>query len=250
MAKQEDWIFGINPIESALTHDAGNVRELLVEQGSANPRLRELSQVARDAGVAVHARSREQLDRLTGGARHQGAVASYKRPEAQGEHDLESLVEAAGSEALFLILDGVQDPHNLGACLRSAEAAGVTAVVIPKDRAVGITPIVRKASAGAADRVPLVRATNLARAMEILRDAGVWITGLVADSEQSIHAADFKGPTALAIGGEGEGLRRLTRERCDYLAKIPMRGSVESLNVSVATGIVLFEALRQRSAPK
>ncbi|HVF36182.1 MAG TPA: 23S rRNA (guanosine(2251)-2'-O)-methyltransferase RlmB, partial [Candidatus Saccharimonadia bacterium] len=222
MSKQEDWIYGINPVESAVTHDAVNVRELLVEQGATNPRVRELSQSARDAGIAVHARSREQLDRLTGGARHQGVVASYKRPDAQGEHDLGALVEAAGKDALFLILDGVQDPHNLGACLRSAEAAGTTAVIIPKDRAVGITPIVRKSSAGAADRVPLVRATNLARAMTGLRDAGVWITGLVADGDQSIHACDFRGPTALALGGEGEGLRRLTRERCDFLAKIPM----------------------------
>ena len=247
MAKQDDWIFGIHSVEAAVSHDAVNVRELLVEQGSTNHRVRELVQKARDAGIAVHARGREQLDRLTGGARHQGVVASYRRPEAQGEQDLAALAEAAGRDALFLILDGVQDPHNLGACLRSAEAAGVTAVVIPKDRAVGVTPIVRQASAGAADRVVLVRATNLARAMQTLRDAGVWITGLVGDAETSIHAGDYRGPCAIAVGSEGEGLRRLTRERCDYLAKIPMRGQVESLNVSVATGIALFEVLRQRS---
>jgi len=248
VAKNDDWIFGINPIEAAITHDPANVREILIEQGTQNTRLRELAQRAKDAGIAVHARGREQLDRLTGGARHQGVVASYKRPEAQGEHDLAALIESAGKDALFLILDGVQDPHNLGACLRSAEAAGATAVIIPKDRAVGVTPIVRKASAGAADRVPLVRATNLARAMDTLREAGVWITGLVGDAEKSIHACDFKGPAALALGGEGEGLRRLTRERCDFLARIPMRGAVESLNVSVATGVGLFEALRQRDA--
>jgi 23S rRNA (guanosine2251-2'-O)-methyltransferase len=248
VAKNDDWIFGINPIEAAITHDAGNVREILVEQGATNARVREIAQKARDAGIAVHARGREQLDRLTGGARHQGVVASYRRPEAQGEHDLGALVEKAGKDALFLILDGVQDPHNLGACLRSAEAAGATAVIIPKDRAVGVTPIVRKASAGAADRVPLVRATNLARAMDTLREAGVWITGLVGEADQSVYMCDFKGATALAIGGEGEGLRRLTREKCDYLAKIPMKGAVESLNVSVATGIALFEALRQRGA--
>jgi 23S rRNA (guanosine2251-2'-O)-methyltransferase len=146
------------------------------------------------------------------------------------------------------VLDGVTDPHNLGACLRSAAAANVTAVIVPKDRAVGITPVVRRASAGGADRVPLVAATNLARALRALKDAGVWITGLAGDTDQTIYQVDMKGPVALVLGSEGEGMRRLTRETCDFLAKIPMPGSMESLNVSVATGIVLFEALRQRSA--
>lgn len=246
MSEKSDWIFGINPVEAALEHDTENVVELLLEQGSQNPRLRELAGRARDLGIPVHARSREQLDRLTGGARHQGAVAGYRKPQPRGEQDLGALVEAAGAQALFLILDGVQDPHNLGACLRSAEAAGVTAVVVPKDRAVGITPIVRKASAGAADRVPLVQVTNLARAMQTLRDAGVWITGLTGDGEKSIHESDLRGAVAVVLGGEAEGMRRLTRERCDFLARIPMKGTVESLNVSVATGVVLFEALRQR----
>jgi 23S rRNA (guanosine2251-2'-O)-methyltransferase len=153
----------------------------------------------------------------------------------------------AGSDALFLVLDGVTDPHNLGACLRSAAAANVTAVIVPKDRAVGLTPVVRRASAGGADRVPLVAATNLARAMRTLKDAGVWITGLAGDTEQSIYDVDLKGPVALVLGSEGEGMRRLTRENCDFVARIPMPGSMESLNVSVATGVVLFEALRQRS---
>ena len=247
MSGDSDWIFGINSIEGALEHDLTHLVEILVEQGAQNARVRELAQRARDAGVPVHARTREQLDKLTGGARHQGVVAQYKRPKGAEEGDLPSLVEAAGPEALILILDGVTDPHNLGACLRSAEAAGVTAVVVPKDRAVGITPIVRKASAGAADRVPFVRVTNLARAMDKLRDAGVWITGLAGEGEQSLYACDFKGPVAIALGGEGEGMRRLTREKCDFVAKIPMRGTVESLNVSVATGVALFEALRQRA---
>lgn len=250
MANDSDWIYGINPIDGALAHDAEHVLEVLVEQGTQNARLRELAQKARDAGIAVHARTREQLDRLTGGARHQGIVASYRRASGHEEGDLPALLEAAGSEALLVILDGVTDPHNLGACLRSAEAAGVSAVIVPKDRAVGITPIVRKASAGAADRVPFVRVTNLARAMDKLRDAGVWITGLAGDgATTSLYHCDFKGPVAIALGGEGEGLRRLTREKCDFLASIPMKGSVESLNVSVATGIALFEALRQRGSP-
>ena len=248
MADKADWIFGINPVEGALEHDLANVVEVLLEQGAQNPRLRELAGKARELGIPVHARTREQLARLTGGARHQGAVAGYRKPVARGEQDLEALVTEAGASALFLLLDGVQDPHNLGACLRSAEAAGATAVIVPKDRAVGVTPIVRKASAGAADRVPLLQVTNLARAMQTLRDAGVWITGLTGDAEKSIHAIDLRGAVALVLGGEAEGMRRLTRERCDFLARIPMRGTVESLNVSVAAGIVLFEALRQRGA--
>ncbi|MFZ1390229.1 MAG: 23S rRNA (guanosine(2251)-2'-O)-methyltransferase RlmB, partial [Dokdonella sp.] len=171
----------------------------------------------------------------------------YKAPPARSESELPALIEAAGQEALFLILDGVTDPHNLGACLRSAEAAGVTAVIVPKDKAAGITPTVRRASAGAADRVPFFAATNLSRCLRMLRDAGVWLTGFAGDGPQSLYASDFKGPVGIVIGGEGEGMRRLTREACDFVASIPMRGSVESLNVSVATGVVLFEVLRQRS---
>ncbi|MBN8480657.1 MAG: 23S rRNA (guanosine(2251)-2'-O)-methyltransferase RlmB, partial [Xanthomonadales bacterium] len=168
-------------------------------------------------------------------------------PPARTEAELPALVEAAGGEGLFLVLDGVTDPHNLGACLRSAEAAGVNAVIVPKDRAVGMTATVRRASAGAADRVPFVAATNLARALRVLKDAGVWLTGLAGDGGTSLHALDFSGPVAIVMGSEGEGMRRLTREACDHLAHIPMRGRIESLNVSVATGIALFEVLRQRA---
>ncbi len=242
-----DLIAGIHPVESALRNDSANVVEVLVEQGAQNHRVRELVSEAKRLGIEVWQRPREALDKMAPGLRHQGVVARYRRAAAHAAADLGALVAAAGPAALVLILDGVQDPHNLGACLRSAEAAGVTAVVVPKDRAADITPVVHKASAGAADRVPLVRATNLARAMDELKQAGVWITGLAGDAEGSLHAVDLRGPVAIAVGGEADGLRRLTRERCDHLARIPMRGSVESLNVSVATGIALFEALRQRA---
>lgn len=243
-----DLIAGINPVEAALRNDAANVVELLVEEGGHNPRVRELSSEARRLGIKVWGRPREALDKMAPGLRHQGVIARYKRAAAKDAGDLDALVAAAGAEALVLILDGVQDPHNLGACLRSAAAAGVTAVVIPKDRAVDLTPVVHKASAGAADRVPLVRVPNLARAMDALREAGVWITGLAGEADASLHALDLKGPVAIAVGGEADGLRRLTRDKCDHLARIPMRGEVESLNVSVATGIALFEVLRQRSS--
>ncbi|MBL8296762.1 MAG: 23S rRNA (guanosine(2251)-2'-O)-methyltransferase RlmB [Rhodanobacteraceae bacterium] len=239
-------LVGINSVEAALSHDPKNIVELFIETGSANARLKELSERARDLGVKPHGRPRELLDRMTGGARHQGVVAQYRSAPPRSEADLAALIEAAGREALVLVLDGVTDPHNLGACLRSAEAAGVTAVVVTKDKAVGITPIVRRASAGAADRVPFVVATNLARTLRALKDMGVWLVGLAGEDERSYYSLDLKGPIALVIGSEGEGMRRLTREQCDYLARIPMRGSVESLNVSVATGIALFEVLRQR----
>ena len=239
-------IFGIHAIESALTHDPGNIIELYIELDSRNARLKELSERARDAGVKPHSRPREALDRMTGGARHQGAVARYKAPPPRAESDLYELVEQAGPNALLLVLDGVTDPHNLGACLRSAEAAGVTAVVVPKDKAAGITPTVRRASSGAADRVAFFAVTNLARSLKALKDKGVWLVGLEGEAEQDFYKLDLKGPLAIVMGSEGEGMRRLTAESCDFRARIPMRGNVESLNVSVATGVTLFEALRQR----
>ncbi|TAH45827.1 MAG: 23S rRNA (guanosine(2251)-2'-O)-methyltransferase RlmB [Gammaproteobacteria bacterium] len=239
-------LIGIHSVEAALNYDAGNILELYIESGQQNPRVRELAERARDAGVKPHARDKADLDRMTGGARHQGIAAKYRTPPARTESDLPAIIEAAGSSALFLVLDGVTDPHNLGACLRSAEAAGVSAVIVPKDRAVGITPTVRRASAGAADRVPFVASTNLARSLKLLKQSGIWLTGLAGDGDQSLYACDFKGPVAVVIGSEGEGMRRLTRESCDFIARIPMQGSVESLNVSVATGVVLFEVLRQR----
>lgn len=239
-------LIGIHAVEAALNHDVGNLVELYIESGTQNPRVKELGERARELGVKPHARDRVALDRMTGGARHQGVVARYNAPAPLSESALAELAEQAGREALFLVLDGVTDPHNFGACLRSAEAAGVTAVLVPKDRAVGVTPTVRRASAGAADRVPIVAATNLSRALKSLKDAGVWLVGLEGETAQPIYTVDLGGPIAVVLGSEGEGMRRLTREACDFLARIPMRGEVESLNVSVATGIALFEALRQR----
>jgi 23S rRNA (guanosine2251-2'-O)-methyltransferase len=241
-------LFGIHSIDAALTHDPTNILELYFEANSENPRVRELSDRARELGLKPHARDKAALDRMTGGARHQGAVARYKAPPPRNESDLAALVEKAGSDALLLVLDGVTDPHNLGACLRSAEGAGVTAVIVPKDKAAGITPTVRTASAGAADRIAFFAVTNLARTLKNLKQQGVWLAGLAGDASEDFYRLDLKGPLAIVMGSEGEGMRRLTRESCDYLAHIPMRGSVESLNVSVATGVALFEALRQRGA--
>lgn len=243
----ESWIVGVNPVEGALSHEAARIAELRVEAGQRNPRVAALVDRARALNLPVHQSSRQELDRLAGEARHQGVAALYAPAPMAQETDLPTLLERDGARALLLVLDGVTDPHNLGACLRSAAAAAVTAVIVPKDRAVGLTPVVRRAAAGGADRVPLIAVTNLARTLRELKDVGVWITGLAGDTDTSIYTVDLTGPAALVLGSEGDGLRRLTRELCDFVARIPMPGGMESLNVSVATGVVLFETLRQRS---
>lgn len=253
MSKQNQWIAGINAVSAAVEHDAENVREVLIEAGAKNPRLTEIEENARRKGIDVRRVALQALDGVTGGLRHQGAVARYMAAKTWDESELPALVEAAQGKALILALDGVQDPHNLGACLRSAAAAGATAVIIPKDKAVQVNATVRKTSAGAADSVPVVRATNLARCLRDLQQMGVWIYGLAGETAVSLYSIDLRGNVALVLGGEADGLRRLTREHCDQLVTIPMPGGdaasgVESLNVSVATGVALFEAVRQRQA--
>ena len=252
MSKQNQWIAGINAVAAAVEHDADNVREVLLEAGAKNPRLGEIETQARRVGIDVRRVAQQALDGVAGGLRHQGAVARYAAARTWDEHELPGLVQAAAGKALVLVLDGVQDPHNFGACLRSAAAAGVTAVVIPKDKAVQVNATVRKTSAGAADSVPVVRVTNLARALRELQQLGVWIYGLAGEADKSLYALDLRGNVALVLGGEADGMRRLTREYCDGLVTIPMPGAsagqrIESLNVSVATGVVLFEAVRQRT---
>jgi len=239
-----DWIAGINAVAAAL--EAGqDLAEVLIDGKAKNPRLAEIGSAAKAAGIALRFVPLDQIERQAAGARHQGVIARVQSTRIYDERDLEGLIEAS-AKPLLLILDGVQDPHNLGACLRSAAAAGATAVIVPKDRAATLTPTARKVAACGAERVPLVRVTNLARCMKDLQDAGIWIVGLAGEAESSLYSVDLKGPMAIAMGGEGEGLRRLTREHCDYLAKIPMASGMESLNVSVAAGISLFEAVRQR----
>ena len=250
MSKDSQWIAGINAVASAVEHDAGNVREILVEAGAKNPRLVEIEGNARRMGIEVRKVAQQALDGVAGGLRHQGVAARYAAARTWDEHELEGLVEAAAGKALVLVLDGVQDPHNLGACLRSAAAAGVTAVIIPKDKAVQVNATVRKTSSGAADTIPVIRATNLARILRDLQKLGVWIHGLEGSADASLYHLDMTGNIALVLGGEGDGMRRLTREHCDSLVRIPMPGEFESLNVSVATGVALFEAVRQRQGKR
>ncbi|KLD69830.1 MULTISPECIES: 23S rRNA (guanosine(2251)-2'-O)-methyltransferase RlmB [Xanthomonas] len=246
MSKQNQWIVGVNAVASSVENDADNVREVLIEAGSKNPRLTEIEEQARRKGIDVRRVNTQALDGVGGQVRHQGVAARYAAARLWAENELEGLVEAAQGRALVLVLDGVQDPHNLGACLRSAAAAGVTAVVIPKDKSATVNATVRKTSAGAADRIPVVAVTNLARCLRDLQKQGVWLYGLAGEAEASLYSVDLRGNVGLVLGGEADGLRRLTREHCDGLVKIPMPGDIESLNVSVATGVTLFEAVRQR----
>jgi 23S rRNA (guanosine2251-2'-O)-methyltransferase len=238
------WIVGINPVTGALANDPSHIRHLWVEQGAHNDRVSEVLAEAKRLGVPIQACSRARLDKISGRARHQGVAANYDPPMAQSERDLTPLL--AATDTLFVVLDGVTDPHNLGACLRSAAAAGATAVIVPKDRQVAMTPVVMRAAAGAAGKLPLLEVTNLARTLRTLKAAGVWLTGLAGGAKTSLFEIDLTGNVALVVGGEGTGMRRLTRDACDHLAHIAMPGATESLNVSVATGVALFEAIRQR----
>jgi len=200
------------------------------------------------AGVKVSTADSDRLEKAAGHKQHQGVVAFAK--ELVKSNDLFEIIDTHGKNTLLLVLDGITDPHNLGACLRSADAAGVHAVVLPKDKSVGITPVVSKVACGAAETVPVITVTNLARTLEEIQDAGVWCIGTAGEASDTLYDADLNGPIAWVLGAEGDGMRRLTREKCDQLVQIPMIGSVESLNVSVASSVCLFETLRQRQFSK
>jgi 23S rRNA (guanosine2251-2'-O)-methyltransferase len=205
---------------------------------------------ARAAGVPVEETTGDSLDRAAGHDHHQGVVARCRAAPERTEAELPAFLKDLPATAFLLVLDGVQDPHNLGACLRSADAAGVQAVIVPRDNSAPLTPAVRKVASGAAETVPLFRVANLARVLETLKSAGVWLVGAAGEAERDLYDIDLRGPLALVLGAEGTGLRRLTRDLCDHLARIPMTGSVGSLNVSVAAGVCLFEAVRQRRTPR
>jgi len=243
----EEIVYGLHAVSAALKHEPERVVGLWVDRKRRDARLREVLELAESAGVPVHMEDGQALDRLSGGARHQGVFARCRAPaRAWSEDDLDSVLAAIDGPPLLLVLDGVQDPHNLGACLRSADAAGVHVVIAPADRSAGLTPTARKVACGAAESVPFIQVTNLARTLRELKERGIWLVGAAGEAERDLYAMDLRGASALVLGAEGKGMRRLTRDECDYLARIPMAGQVESLNVSVATGIFLFEAVRQR----
>ena len=239
-------IYGLHAV-TALLEQRCPVRMLWVQDSRRDERLDLLLALATQQGIAVQRVPRKKLDELTGAGRHQGVAAEAEPARARDAEDLQAFVNALRPPAFLLVLDGVQDPHNLGACLRSADAAGVQAVITPRDRAAELTPAARKVAAGAAERMPLFQVTNLARSLRWLKAQNIWLVGLTAEAEQPLYQLDLKGPLALVLGAEGSGLRRLSKAECDFLAHIPMTGGAESLNVSVAAGVALFEALRQRS---
>ena len=243
---KRNFVYGLHAVNAVLERAPERVLELWIAQPRFVARLNELKDRAQHAGVRVQSVGGEALAKLVGEVAHQGAVAAVRPLKAWDEHDLLEALKTV-ADPLLLILDGVTDPHNLGACLRTADAAGVQAVLIPRDRAATVDGVVRKVAAGAAEFVPVASVTNLARTIDRLKERGIWVVGTDGEAEQTLYAADLKRPLALVLGGEGDGMRRLTRERCDFLVRIPMAGRVESLNVSVAAGVALFEALRQRS---
>ncbi|MFO1418866.1 MAG: 23S rRNA (guanosine(2251)-2'-O)-methyltransferase RlmB [Methylotetracoccus sp.] len=239
-------VFGLHAASTAVEHGLERINGVWVDARRDDARLGKLVRRLLDAGLNIETVPRRRLDELARGGNHQGIILEIVLPAERDEDDLMQAVSACTGPALLLVLDQVQDPHNLGACMRSADAVGATGVVIPKDQSVGMTPTVAKVASGAAETVPLYRVTNLARCLDKLKDSGVWVIGASGDAPRSLYEADLTVPLALVFGAEGKGLRRLTREKCDVLVEIPMYGQVESLNVSVAAGVLLYEALRQR----
>lgn len=240
-------LFGFHAVTSRLRHEAASVDELYVDAGRVDRRMQDLLALAKTSGVRIIMADDARLNAMVGTRRHQGVVA--KAEEISLARNLDELLDVIEGPPLILILDGITDPHNLGACLRVADGAGAHAVIVPKDRAVGLNATAAKVASGAADTVPYMTVTNLARTMRDLKERDIWLIGTTDDAEKSIYEADFKGGVALVMGNEGEGMRRLTRETCDLLVSVPMCGAVESLNVSVASGVCLYEARRQRMLP-
>jgi 23S rRNA (guanosine2251-2'-O)-methyltransferase len=246
----QELLYGVNPLLEALRAGERIPAEIVVAEGARDERLRELIELARTRNVTVRRVPRTGIDRAVGNTHHQGVMARVTAARYADVDDLvSSIATRVGSESepLVVVLDGVEDPRNLGAILRTSECAGVDGVFVPERRAAGLTDTVAKAAAGAVEHVPVARATNLSRLIEQLKERNVWVVGTAADASMSYTEWDWTRPSAVVLGGEGAGLHRLVREHCDVLVSIPVRGKIQSLNVSVAAGIVLYEALRQRS---
>lgn len=242
-------IYGIHAVQAYLERHPEDILEISLLKGRDDERLNQLVKALRPLELTLQWRDRAQLDQLAGDSHHQGVVARVREQAPGDEHALMDFLDSLDVPPFLLLLDGVTDPHNLGACLRSADAAGAHAVITPRDKSASITPVVRKVAVGAAESLPFFQVTNLARTMVALKERGIWLVGTALDeSAKPLYEQDLKGALGVVMGAEGSGMRRLTQEHCDNLVYIPMAGSVESLNVSVATGVTLFEALRQRSA--
>ncbi|MGR2664694.1 23S rRNA (guanosine(2251)-2'-O)-methyltransferase RlmB [Vibrio campbellii] len=244
-----EFIYGIHAVKAVLEREPERFIEAYVLKGRQDDRLMPILNDLQVCGVSIQQMTRKTLDDKANGANHQGIIARVKAAKQLNENDIDGIL-AQHESPLLLVLDGVTDPHNLGACLRNADAAGAAAIIVPKDRSAPMNATVSKVACGAAEVVPLVRVTNLARTMRTLQEQGIWFVGTAGEATHDIYQAKLTGPLAIVMGAEGDGMRRLTRETCDDLIKIPMAGSVSSLNVSVASGICLFEAVRQRIAAK
>lgn len=248
MSKGDTYIHGIHAVRSAVKYAPAQVAEVWLDRARRDARMQRLNEALRNLDVPVRKVERRVLDSLVPDAAHQGVVARYVGPPPRGDAELSRFLDALDEPPFLLILDQVQDPHNLGACMRSAEAAGVDALIAPRDRAVGMTPAVYKVASGAAERLPFFQVTNLARVLRDLKARGIWLIGAAGEAEATLYDADMTGALGIVMGAEGTGMRRLTREACDAVVRIPMRGEVESLNVSAACAVMLFEAVRQRFA--
>ena len=245
--KGTETIYGMHAVRIMLERHPERVHNVRIAQQREDPRVRAIDELARRHHRPVQRVEVQALKRLLGDVAHQGVAADITPLPPWTEDELLAALQSA-SAPLLLALDGVQDPHNLGACLRSADACGALAVIVPRDRAAQVTPTVRKVAVGAAETTPVVAVTNLVRTLKLLKQAGLWVVGADAAGDKSAHQADLKGPVVLVLGAEGTGLRRLTQQNCDFLVRLPQLGAVESLNVSVAAGMLLYEAVRQRQA--
>ncbi len=239
-------IFGIHAVQAALDYSADKILKIWVDEKRQDKRSTELIKKLQRLAIPLEKSDRKKLDRMTDSKNHQGIVIEVEMPSIHSEEELKHVVKTMTETPLFLVLDQVQDPHNLGACLRTADAAGVHGIIITKDNSASITPTVCKVACGAAETVPVYQVTNLARILRWLKEQNIWIMGTTGETDQSVFSADLTLPLALVMGTEGTGMRRLTQEQCDFLVKIPMTGTVESLNVSVAAGIIIYEAFKQR----
>jgi 23S rRNA (guanosine2251-2'-O)-methyltransferase len=247
MASPQEWIIGFHAVTELLNRQCADVVQLVVQQGRDDERLNSLKSLAQQSDVDIEELAKREMDKRFPGV-HQGVAALCRNPiKAKTEKELIAILDALDRDPLLLVLDGVTDPHNLGACLRTADAVGVDAVIVPKDKSATLNATVHKVASGAAETVNLIAVSNLARCLHALQQRGIWIVGTADETDKSIFEQDLTGALALVMGAEGAGLRRLTREHCDFLVAIPMAGKLGSLNVSVATGVCLFEAVRQRN---
>lgn len=239
-------LFGIHAVQAALEYSPQKIKNVWVDGQRQDARLRQVIDDLAALGIVPEKAERKKLDRMADGKNHQGIVASVELPAMRSEDQLKNDVEALVTTPFYLVLDQVQDPHNLGACLRTADAVGVQGIIVTKDNAAGITPTVCKVASGAAETVPVYQVTNLARVLRWLKEQNIWIMGAAGEAEQTAYDMQLDMPLAIVMGAEGSGMRHLTRQHCDFLVKIPMVGQVESLNVSVAAGVLMYEAFRQK----